>query len=369
MIPQNIWTTDPEGHHTYFSRGWYEFTAANPQEPLGEGWLRFVHPDDKERMIARWQHSLDTGEPYSIEYRLRQRDGGYSWFLAMAKPLRNEAGRIVEWFGTTTDISERKRLDGEREQLLERERDARAEAERRRDELERVTESRARLIRGFSHDVKNPLGAADGYLHLMELMNRLSEPQREKVGKVRRSIKAALNLIDDLLELSRAEAGELEIRRGRTDVGAVAEEAVEEYRAQAEAERLSLTIRIQEQPPLIESDANRIRQILGNLISNAVKYTDREAITVIVGVREGGQAPGSGRWVAVDVSDTGPGIPEEQHASLFQEFRRLETAGGKKGAGIGLAISRRIAQTLGGDLTIASAIGSGSTFTLWLPTV
>jgi signal transduction histidine kinase len=283
-------------------------------------------------------------------------------------PLRNEAGEIVRWFGTLTDISERKRLEDERERLLLREQDARAEAERRRDELERVTESRARLIRGFSHDVKNPLGAADGYLHLMGLMNHLTDQQQERVGKVRRSIKAALNLIEDLLELAHAEAGTIEVHRAPTDVRAVAEEAADEYRAQAEAERLSLTIELPDTFPVIESDAGRIRQVLGNLLSNAVKYTERGGITVKVKVCEGEKAPGPGRWIAVDVSDTGPGISKQQHPLLFQEFHRLETAGGKKGAGIGLAISRRIAQALDGDMSVASEVGKGSTFTLWLPT-
>lgn len=368
MIPQNIWTTDAAGYHTYFSRRWYEYSGTTHEESRGEGWLRFIHPEDKERTIARWRHSLETGEPYEIEYRFRGTDGVYRWFLGKATPLRNEAGQIVEWFGTATDISERKRLEEERERLLGQEQEARAEAERRRDELERVTESRARLIRGFSHDVKNPLGAADGYLHLMGLMNHLTEPQKEKVGKVRRSIKAALTLIEDLLELARAEAGEIEIQPAPTDVRAVAEEAVEEYRAQAEAQRLSLTIGIQRTPPAIDSDARRIRQILGNLLSNAVKYTERGAVTVAVDVREGGKAPGPGRWIAIDVADTGPGIPEEQQSLLFQEFRRLGTAVDTKGAGIGLAISRRIAQALGGDITATSVVGAGSTFTLWLPT-
>jgi signal transduction histidine kinase len=170
-----------------------------------------------------------------------------------------------------------------------------------------------------------------------------------------------------LLDLARAEAGEIEIHSAPTDVRAVAEEAVEEYHAQAEAARLSLTIKIGNTPPVIESDASRIRQVLGNLISNAVKYTERGTITVMVDVREEAKAPGPGRSVALDVADTGPGIAEEQHAVLFQEFRRLDTAGEKKGAGIGLAISRRIAQAFGGDITITSAVGRGSTFTLWLP--
>jgi signal transduction histidine kinase len=110
----------------------------------------------------------------------------------------------------------------------------------------------------------------------------------------------------------------------------------------------------------------RIRQILGNLVSNAVKYTDRGGITVRVAVREGGKAPGPGRWIAVDVSDTGPGIPEERQKLLFRELSPLER-GARPGAGIGLAISQRIARALGGQITVESAVGKGSTFTLWLP--
>ena len=130
MIPQNVWTADPTGHHTYFSRRWYEFTGASPEESHGVAWAHLLHPDDRERMRARWEHSLATGEPYEIEYRLLGADSEYHWLLGKAMPLRNEAGEIVEWFGTTTDISERKRYEEEREQLLAREREARVESER-----------------------------------------------------------------------------------------------------------------------------------------------------------------------------------------------------------------------------------------------
>ena len=146
MIPQSIWTADAEGHHTYFSRRWYDYSRSTPDESYGEGWLNFIHPDDKERTRARWRHSLDTGEPYEIEYRFRGSDGEYRWFLGKAMPLRNDAGEITEWFGTATDITEQKHLEQERERLFAREREARAEADRRREELERVTESRTRLV-------------------------------------------------------------------------------------------------------------------------------------------------------------------------------------------------------------------------------
>jgi PAS domain S-box-containing protein len=125
MIPQHIWTTDPDGYHGYFSRRWYDFTGATLEETEGDRWLRFIHPDDRERTVARWQHSLRTGEPYSIEYRFRGADGEYRWFLGQAMPRHDEAGRITGWFGTLTDISERKLLDEERERLFAREQEAR----------------------------------------------------------------------------------------------------------------------------------------------------------------------------------------------------------------------------------------------------
>ncbi|HEX7120349.1 MAG TPA: PAS domain S-box protein [Longimicrobiales bacterium] len=255
-------------------------------------------------------------------------------------------------------------------------RDARAEAERRakeeqavRLELERVMESRARLVRGFSHDVKNPLGAADGYLELLEMGVRgeLSPEQREGVERSRRSIHSALQLIDDLVDLARAEAGHIEVERRALDLVDLAQDAAEEARAAAEAKGLRITFDAARDVPPIASDAARIRQILGNLLANATKYTDAGGITVWAGVREDGAAPGPGRWAVVDVTDTGPGIPEDQQARVFEEFVRLEPAE-KWGAGIGLAISRRTARALGGDLTVTSEVGKGSTFTLWLPT-
>lgn len=367
MIPQNIWTTDAQGNHTYFSRRWYDFSRSTPDESYGEGWLKFIHPDDKERTLARWNHSLATGEPYDIEYRFRGSDGQYRWFLGKAMPLRNDAGEIVEWFGTATDISERKQLEEEREQLLEREREARADAERRREELERVTESRTRLMRGFSHDVKNPLGAADGYAALLEegVGGALSEKQRQHVRRIRGSIQVSLRLINDLLELARAEAGQIELRVEQIDAAALAREVAEDFRGQITAAGLALEIRTPEKLP-VRSDATRVRQILSNLVSNAAKYTRAGRIAVTADRRHGNAAPGPGEWVTLGVMDTGPGIPADKQETIFQEFTRLDP-NAPHGAGVGLAISRRIARLLGADVTVESKVGHGSTFTLWLP--
>jgi PAS domain S-box-containing protein len=602
MIPQNVWTTDAAGQHTYFSRRWFEFSGSTLEESRGEGWMRFIHPDDRERMERRWRHSLDTGEPYEIEYRFRGTDGEYHWFLGKAMPLRNDAGEITEWFGTQTDISERRRLEEERERLLAGEREAReqvttilesitdaffaverdwrftylnhederllkrpretllgrcvwdefpdavgatfereyrramaehttvhfeecyrpldiwvdvrayssedglsvffhdvsrrkraeeqvresernframansipqlawmadasgsifwyndrwleytgtpleeaagwgwrrvhhpehvervvarirhafetgtpwedtfplrsrtgeyrwflsravpirdsegavvrwfgtntditaltearAEAERRREEVERVTESRTRLMRGFSHDVKNPLGAADGFAQLLEegVLGALSDKQRDSVRRIRRSISTSLRLIHDLLELARAEAGQIEVECVPTDVGAAEYEVAEDFRAQAAAVGLALECRASS-GVLAETDPTRLRQILANLLSNAVKYAPNSSVTLDAAVKSSG-GPRPGPWVVASVADTGPGIPAEKRETIFQEFTRLDPEA-QPGAGVGLAISRRIAQLLGGDLTVDSDVGRGATFTLWLP--
>ena len=232
-----------------------------------------------------------------------------------------------------------------------------------------VIESRARLMRGFSHDLKNPLGAADGLLQLIEdgILDPSTPRAHDAIGRARRALRSAFRLIDDLLELARAEAGEVEIRLHSTDVRAAARELAEEYRAQAEAEGLQLEVQLSKEIPLIASDVARVRQILGNLLSNAVKYTPSGGtVTVCVDERERPDQPGSA-WVIVEVRDTGPGIPKDQQHYIFREFTRLERGADKSGAGIGLAISKRLALALGGDLTLDSEAGTGARFTLWLP--
>ena len=246
-------------------------------------------------------------------------------------------------------------------QLMEREFAA-------REELERVMESRARLIRGFTHDVKNPLGAANGFLALLEdeIFGPLTDQQRHSIGRVRRAIGNALSLIDELIEIARSEKGELEVDYDPVLLHDVVREMVEEYRAQATARGLAIECAVQPDMPVVHTDPVRIRQILGNLLSNAVKYTRAGAIRITAAPRSGSGPRARGEWAAVDVADTGPGIPEEQLHLLFQEFARLDPESAA-GAGLGLSISQRLAEAMGGTISVDSTVGKGSTFTLWLP--
>ena len=246
---------------------------------------------------------------------------------------------------------------------------AAAQAEQRREALVAALEAREKLMRGVSHDLKNPLNAIDGHAQLIEdgVKGPVTPAQRESIGRIRRAVQTQLSLIVDLLELSRAESGSLSIHIGPTDLCAVVAEAVEEQRPSAEAAGHTLTFLPSEARPSIETDAERVKQILGNLLSNAVKYTPaRGKIQVRVA-----EADGEGRLVgkrvaALTVSDTGQGVPPDKADAIFEEFTRLSPAVAE-GAGLGLAIARRISRLLGGDITVLSELGKGSVFSLWLP--
>jgi signal transduction histidine kinase len=285
---------------------------------------------------------------------------GQQWISIGVGALALLSALAVAWFARREHA-----LSEELARTLDEEARLRAESERRRDDLERVTESKGRLIRGFTHDVKNPLGAADGFLQLLQdgIMDPLTERQQHSVARARRLLASALSLIGDLLELNMAETGHLELHRGPVDLCETVRDLVEEYRPQAERKGLRVATDLPAHAPLAYSDPVRVRQVLGNLVSNAVKYTERGVVTLRI--RQG--ADGGSDRVAVEVADTGSGIAPEKQRLLFQEFVRLDPAAGP-GAGVGLAISHRIVQALDGDIAVDSVAGRGSTFTLSLPT-
>jgi signal transduction histidine kinase len=282
--------------------------------------------------------------PYDTEFRVVRPDGEQRWVWSRGFPIPGARGRNERVASITEDITERKL----------------------------AAESRPRLIRGFTHDVKNPLGAADGFLALLEqgIQGPLTAEQAESIARVRRSIRAAVDLTGQLLDIARAEAGQLDLEVEPIRVDEIAREVIEEFRAKAAAKGLSLEYEPAragtENPLTIESDQQRVRQVLANLLSNAVKYTSAGGVTVRVSERTGQDAPRDGDWVTVAVADTGHGISLEKQAMLFREFSRFEPDAAE-GSGIGLAISQRIAEALGGSITYASRRDAGSIFTLWLP--
>jgi PAS domain S-box-containing protein len=364
-----VWLSDAPFHRILYVNGAYERIWGCSRESLEadpDSMMRGIHPDDRARArasLAEFAHRATD-----VEFRVIRPDGQTGWVWSRGFPVRDNEGRVFRIAGIIEDITERRQHALERERLLGRERAARTVAEQRRVELERVTESRGRLLRGFTHDVKNPLGAADGYLALLEegLLGNIGDKPRATVAKVRRSIRQALELIAQLLEIARADAGQLQIRRRSTDVIELVRETADAFRAQADGKDLALAVEASENVPVVETDPTRLRQVVGNLVSNAVKYTPSGGhIAIHVGVRSGDAKMDAGR-LQIDVCDDGRGIAEEQLPMLFMEFTRFDPDAAE-GTGIGLAISQKIAQALGGEITVDSRIGVGSTFTLHLP--
>ena len=244
-------------------------------------------------------------------------------------------------------------------------------AERGRTELQSATDSRARLMRGLGHDLKNPLNAIDGHAQLLEdgVKGELSPGQRDSVVRIRRAVRSLLTLIDDLLELSRAESGQLRLSIQPVDVRELVCDTAAEHRAAAEARGHRVDVEIDDGVGTVHTDYGRVAQILGNLMSNAIKYTPSGG-EILVRAKGTSVSPGGAAemdWVAIDVVDSGGGIPPERMDEIFGEFTRLETSVPQPGAGLGLAIARRIARLLGGDVSVRNGERRGAIFTLVLP--
>ena len=250
-----------------------------------------------------------------------------------------------------------------------------AEAERRRSQaaaaltqMSEAEDARTRLLRGITHDVKNPLGAAKGYIELLNLGVKapVHPEQKPLLEGVERSIDGALAIIDDLLDVARRGEDGISMHRETIDLNDIAAEAVADFTPAARSAGHTIERAPAPGPLNVATDPGRVRQILENLLSNAIKYTPPPGhITVRVQRTFNGDAPGPGPWATILVSDTGPGIPREKRELVFEEYTRLQK-GDAKGHGLGMAIARGISRRLGGDLTIADA-EPGATFVLWLP--
>jgi signal transduction histidine kinase len=232
-----------------------------------------------------------------------------------------------------------------------------------------LMEGRARLMRGVTHDLKNPLNAIDGHAQLLEdeVVGPLTDKQRASIHRIRRSVRSLLRLIEDLLKLYRVEAGQLVLHISLIDLRPVIAEAVEEHEAAANHAGHLIEVVTADGLPTVRADVERVRQVLGNLLSNAVKHTPAGGrITVRASRRKLRREGDTVDAVTIDVIDAGPGIPADKHEEIFAEFSRLAPAR-RPGSGLGLAIARRIARLLGGEITVASEPGRGSCFTFWVP--
>jgi signal transduction histidine kinase len=338
-----------------------------------DGRIRFANPAAEHLFGRSVSHLLGTqfgypvanGHPAAIDV---VRPGG----ATVAAELRvvditweGEPARLV----SIRDITERRRAE-ERNQQLERERAARTQAEA-------ANQAKSDLIATMSHELRTPLNAVLGYAELLDLGigGSLGPEQRHQVDRIRASGRHLLGLVDQILDLAKVDAGRLSVEMGSFPATVTADAASALIQPVAEARGINFVERPGDGRVNYVGDEDRVRQILVNLLTNAVKFTEAGGtVTLEYGqaAHADGQARlhGHGPWTYFRVTDTGIGIPVDQLARIFQPFVQVETGHtrSKDGSGLGLTISRRLARLMRGDITVASTVGEGSAFTLWLPT-
>lgn len=238
------------------------------------------------------------------------------------------------------------------------------EIRRNQQALREAIEAKYQLLGGVSLSLKNTLSVAAGYLELLKMPAEFPEEHPEYADKGRHAIESAVTLINELVELARAEAGDLSMEMETVNLGSFVRAAIENQLGTTSYKRILVNTDISSHLPPVYTDPNQVREILEALLHNAAKYTpEAGVISVRAEVREGRRISDPMSWACVTVQDTGPGVDDPDH--IFEEARRVELT--RKQVGFRLVICRRIARLLGGDLTVESVRGRGSSFTLWLP--
>ena len=344
--PQQVWSADPAGKIDFVNSRVLDYFGRSFERMIGEGWLDGLHPDDVPNTVERWGRSLTTGEPYENEFRLRRAsDGSYRWHLALAQPMRDAAGKIVRWFGSNTDLHDRKRTEVEREQLIHA--------------LERALRARDDIVAMVSHDLRNPLNVVSMSSSMLAgLLAGDGSMQKAGalVGRLQRASGQMLTLVNDLLDASRIEAGGLQIKPSPQPAQELLDEALESFLALAAEKGLDLSAERPPALPEVSADRARVLQIFSNLLGNAIKFTPAGGTIRL-------SASPDGREVRYSVRDSGPGIPEADVPHVFDRYwQTRESAAAHLGAGLGLYIAKGIVDAHRGRIAVESAPGRGCTF-------
>jgi PAS domain S-box-containing protein len=331
-IIQMVWITDEKGIPIYYNRRWRDFAGHLDPEHGEADWYRVFHPDDADRVREVWLKSLETGEPYELEYRLKNLSGEYIWILGRAAPYYDNEGKIRRWFGTCTDIHEIKK------------------AEAKKDDFISIA----------SHELKTPVTSLKASL---QLLNKYKHGDTGKniiptlVDQACRSSERVSRLIDDLLNVGKLNQGQLLLHKTCFKLADI----IRECCACIEPGDQQRIITTGDMEAEVFADPGRIDQVLVNFINNAVKYSCADH-DIVLQIEKDEQA------VKVSVTDQGQGIPEQKLPHLFDRYYKVNEQGAQySGLGLGLYISAEIIKKHDGQIGVSSKVGRGSTFWFTLP--
>lgn len=335
-------------------------------------WLNHVHPNDRFRMQAIFQKHLDRALPfYTCEYRIRCKEGSYKWLLSRGQAHWNEQGQPVRAVGSLTDITDLKHAE--------------AELRLAKEAAETANRAKSTFLANMSHELRTPLNAILGFTQLMAHDRSLTLPQHDHLDVINRNGEYLLQLINDVLSISKIEAGRVTLEERSFDLFALLDTLEGMFRLQAETKGLQFVCdRSPSLPQYIHTDERKLRQIITNLIDNAIKFT--QTGYVMLRVRDQGLAgrekaegrgqtattphspPPTPRYLIFDIKDTGVGIAPDELHTIFDAFVQSESGRNSlQGTGLGLAISRHFVQLMAGTITVESQAGQGTEFHISLP--
>jgi PAS domain S-box-containing protein len=349
-----LWDWDAKTDEVFYSARWKKMLGYEDSElPNSTSvWESLLHPRDKDRVLRELrEHFSGKTDYYTTEYRIRAKDGSYKWILARGQALWNADGRPTRMVGSHTDITARKRSEEALNQAME---DAKA-----------ASRAKSAFLANMSHELRTPMTGVLGMIDLV-VSSDLEAEQRQQLEMARLSAESLLVLLNEVLDLSKIEAGRMEVAKTSFSVRSCVMEAVRLFQALAQEKGLSLTAEVEEPvPDLLSGDPVRLRQILVNLVGNALKFTDAGSVTVCTKLAS---RTASEVVLQFRVTDTGIGIPEHMHRYVFEPFCQADGSSTRRhgGTGLGLTICDRLARLMGGEIQLDSSEGNGSTFRLKL---
>ena len=332
-VPDLVWTCTPEGKCDYVNSRYAEYTGIPAEKLLGFEWLKQVHPEDRERALAEWKKTLETDVLYESDFRIRSRDGTYRYFKCRGSAVRDANGRIVKWFGTSTDVEDLRRLQ---------------------ENLAAANKELESFNYAVAHDLRAPLRHIHGFAELLtqEAASVLNETAQRHLAVIRASIERMGQLLQELLNLSKL--GRQELRKEPSDMSLLVQQILAELKPDIVDREIEWRIG---DLPSLECDPTLMKQVLSNLISNAVKFTRKRSPAVI----EIGQTARNGVPV-IFIRDNGEGFDMQYVDKLFGLFQRLHRMEEFEGTGVGLAIVQRIINRHGGSVWAEGELNRGATF-------
>lgn len=346
--PVGIFRTDATGYTTFVNPSWCKISGLSFEEAIGNGWLNAVHEEDKIALAQGWEKSSNIGEISLSEYRFVRHNGSIAWVMGQAIPEINEKNEVTGYVGTITDITDRKAL--ENQMMIAKE------------EAETANKSKSNFLANMSHEIRTPLNGIIGFTHLL-MKTELNDNQFDYMSTVNESAASLLEIVNDVLDFSKIESGKLELHIEEVDLYKVISQIIDLFKYQSINKNINFVFNIDKNvSQYILADSIKIKQIVVNLLSNALKFTEFGEIRL--DVTEEQSSKKNYATIKFSVKDTGIGIKPNNHKKIFSSFEQEDNSTSRKfgGTGLGLTISNQLLELMGSKLQLSSIYGKGSNF-------